>query len=97
MNYTIYVGNSTANCTTILTNESNVANGTYFYDYYSAINYATYYWRVQANDGTYQTNETFLFTVATTEITGGMSSAIFLIGLFAIPFAMLALTKRRKK
>ena len=71
MNYTIYVGNSSLNTSTVLGSGVNVSNGTYFYNnYYTASNYTSYWWRVYVNDSVHSLNESFVFT--TTRSGGGM-------------------------
>jgi len=102
MNYTIYIGNSTANCTTILATGINVTNDTYFYEYYSATNYTSYYWRVWANDGITNINETYYFNQSLSGGAGGRSSiGIAVLALMFSSFGfvtfMLLMQKRRKK
>lgn len=99
INYSIYYGKNNESCNILLDSDIDVGNGTYHYEYYAATNFSiAYCWRVVANDATSNIDKWFYFTsVREGEIVGGMSLAFPLIGLFAIPFAMLALIKRKKK
>ena len=64
MNYSIFVGNSSNNCTDLLVNVSGVGNGSYYFnDYYSANNYETRYWfAINVSDSDSMLNESFCFT-----------------------------------
>lgn len=99
MNYSIYVGNSTANCTDLLTSVNNVANGTYHYtDYYDAVSfYVSYYWKVSANNGSNWLNETYNFQAILQEdaiITTPGFEIFMLLGAVAVSMLLL---KQRKK
>jgi hypothetical protein len=79
MNYTVFIGNSSANATTFLANDSGVGNGSYYHIHAIAVDVnETYYWRVFVEDGSLFVNETFNF---------GISVAVG--GLIAIPNSFL--------
>lgn len=63
MNYTIYIGNSSGNCTELLSSAAGVSNGTYHHvNYFTASSYNTYYWwSVNVSDSSGSVNESFVF------------------------------------
>lgn len=65
MNYSLYIGNSSINCTILLDNDSGVVNGTfYFVNYYSAVDVGgVYWWRVYANGSGLFVNRSFYFCI----------------------------------
>lgn len=64
MNYTVYVGNSSENTSTVLASANGVSNGTYNHLYVTAVNSSEdYFWRVYVTDGSLYDNETFNFDV----------------------------------
>jgi len=105
MNYSIFVGNSSSNCTTLLTNESGVLDGTFHYNnYYLANSYNTgWWWAVNASDDDSYTNNSFLFTPVRggaggiVSTGGGLGLAVGAgIGLFGLLALVLVLSRRRK-
>ena len=103
MNYTIYIGNSSVNTSTVLDSGVNVSNGTYYYNnYYTASNYTSYWWRVYVNDSVYVLNESFVFTITRggggLVSTGGSAFAIatagVMIGIIALVFVFAKKKKR---
>ena len=102
MNYSLYLGNSSINCTSLVDNASLVGNGTYYYNnYYSANSYDTFYWRVYLNDSSHHANYTFHFTTIAGggQVIGGGGSA-FAIGACGLMIAVVALAlvfMRRKE
>ena len=101
MNYTIYTGNSTVNCTHKLATGSLVGDGTYHYvNYYNASEYDTFYWRVNATDDVgNSTSETFLFSTRLSG-GGGMSdngmAAVGLCGIIGI-IGFIGYIRRRRE
>ena len=65
MNYTLFIGNSSVNCTIELDNDSGLVNGTFFFvNYYSAVDLGVdYWWRVYANGSDLFVNRSFYFSV----------------------------------
>jgi len=93
MNYSIYIGNSSANTTTLLYNTTAVSNGTQIdpsHLYHTAVNYTSYWWRVEVNAGGGWVNGTFVFTIyAPIELvqpTPGFEIVLFLLSLIAIVY-----------
>jgi len=101
MNYTIYTGNSTVNCTHKLATGSLVYDGTYHYvNYYNASDYDTFYWRVNVTDDVgNSTSETFLFS---TRLSGGGGmgdngmAAVGLCGILGI-MGFIGYIRRRRE
>ena len=101
MNYTIYTGNSTVNCTHKLATGSLVGDGTYHYvNYYNASEYDTFYWRVNVTDDVgNSTSETFLFS---TRLSGGGGmgdngmAAVGLCGILGI-MGFIGYIRRRRE
>ena len=104
MNYSIFVGNSSSNCTTLLTNESGVLDGTFHYNnYYLANSYNTgWWWAVNASDSDSYVNTSFMFTPVRggggiVSTGGGVGLAVGAgIGLFGLLALVLVLSRRRK-
>ena len=103
MNYTIYIGNSSINTTTVLDTNTNVINGTYHYNnYFTASNYTSYWWKVSANDSVQTVNESFVFTtgrsgggvISSGSGSIGIAAGAIMIGVIALVFAF---SKRRRK
>ena len=106
MNYTVYVGNSSVNTTTVLASASGVGNATYNHLYVLAVNNSEdYYWRVYAYDDTLFVNETFNFGVSTSM--GGflvMSNSFafvlalggWIFGVAGLIFALMVYTNKGK-
>lgn len=104
MNYTVYVGNSSVNTTTVLASASGVGNASFNHLYVIAVNNSEdYFWRVYAYDGTLFVNETFNFGVSTSMggfITMGNSFAFVLalggwiFGVAGLIFALIVYTKK---
>jgi len=99
MNYSIYIGNSSQNCTILLTTVNDVLDGVFTYDnYYSATELGErYYWRVHVWNSTEHVNETFHFNA----LTGGGSvvstPGFEMIGLlFACVVCIVIFTKSKK-
>ncbi len=104
MNYTIYTGNSSINCTSVLASAVNVSAGTHHYvNYFNATEFYTdYYFAVHANDGTSWVNETYNFSVVrqSSNIIGGGGGAIAMGiagGLLGALIILVILYKRRKE
>ena len=101
MNYTIYTGNSSVNCTHKLATGSLVYDGTYQYvNYYNASEYDTFYWRVNVTDDVgNSTSETFLFS---TRLSGGGGmgdngmAAVGLCGIIGI-IGFIGYIRRRRE
>lgn len=65
MNYTVYIGNSSMNTTTVLASANGVGNGTYNHLHVLAVNNTEdYFWKVYVTDETLFVNETFTFYVS---------------------------------
>jgi hypothetical protein len=90
INYSVFIGNSTSNCTRLLETVYDVGNGTYTFDnYYSATELGeSYYWRVQAWNGSVFVNESFVFHAlvggGSIAQTPGFSVFVFILSLFCI-------------
>jgi len=106
MNYSIYIGNGSGNCTTLIHSEVNVSSGTQRgseHFYYNAIeHYEEYYWRIQANDGYSYINETYNFKSILQG--GGVSRGIGIIvalslfgGLSGTILGGILLVKKRRR
>jgi len=90
MNYSVFVGDSLGNCSTLLANGSGVANGSYSGGlYWLAVNASeSYYWRVAVDDGVLFVNESFVFNVSS----GGVGSGLIVMkDMFALVVAMAGL------
>ena len=103
MNYSIFIGNSSVNLSVLLTNDSLVDNGTYFFDnYYMATDLGeVYYWMVCVDDGEYWLNETFHFQyiegVGSIVSTPGFEGPCFVLGCLLISVFLYFRKKKDKK
>jgi len=101
MNMSIYYGTK-GNVNTLLTTHTNVANGTYNADYFTASNRTTtYYWRVQLNDGTNYLNETYNFTTEGFIIpkypSNALAAAALMLAMMAVTFGVILFIRRKRK
>ena len=103
MNYTIYTGNTSENCTHLLGAGVLVGDGTYHYvNYFNASSYTSFYWRVSVTDDAGNTTgETFLFTSRMSG-GGGMGgssglAAVGLCGILGLLGVFGFLSRRRKQ
>jgi len=103
MNISWYYGLSLGNETILLGTENNINNGTFTELFYPAINRTTsYYWRVQADDGTNYLNETYSFTTEgypTVPMPTNIGLAIIgiIFGTLGILSFFMISNKRRKR
>lgn len=102
-NFTVFTGNSTANATYFLFNDSYVGNGTYHSSYFNATEYYTdYYWRVCVWDNGAWLNETYSFNIIHESGGGSQGNVAFgILGIFGIfglvGFIMVLRMRKRKK
>ena len=103
MNYSIYIGNSSVNTTSLVDSASNITNGTYLYNnYYLANSLDTFFWRVTANDSIQSVNESFYFSVISgsaggmVTAVGGVEAAALAVGMLGL-IALVLFFSRRKK
>jgi len=108
MNYSVYIGNGSGNCTILLHTGVNVSNGTQWDSsqvYYNATeHYEDYYWRVQVNDGYSWINETYNFE---SMLQGGgyvpvtnafpIAAMALGVGIVALAFVLLLIKKWRRE
>ena len=81
MNYTIYWGENQHNLTTNISYGNLINNGTYYDSFTNASNYgSTYYWSVNATDGTIWVNESYNFKTRR-EAIGGLGGGNYMIPL----------------
>ena len=101
MNMSIYYG-TVGNVNTLLTTHTNVANGTYNADYFTASNRTTtYYWRVQVDDGTNYENKTYSFTTEGFIIpkypSNALAGAALMLAMMAVTFGVILFIRRKRK
>ena len=100
MNMSLFYGTE-GNVNTLLTTHSNVTNGTYNADYFTASSRVnTYYWRVQLDDGSNFVNETYNFTTEGLIIprypSNGIAITAFTMGMLAVVFGIITLIRRKR-
>jgi len=99
-NYSIWIGNSPANTTSLLYSQNNVGNGTYSRQYFTATDYYTnYYWRVVAVEGNVSVQKIFNFLTVQSNI-GGFSTQspmiYMVVGLIGL-LGLLGIMWRRRR
>jgi hypothetical protein len=101
--FTVYTGNSSANATHYLFNDSFIGNGTYHDSYFNATNYTVwYYWKICAYDNGGWLNETVHFNIVppTSSIiapSNPLSSILGLFGIFGLIAIIFAIRRRRRR
>ncbi len=98
VNFTVYVGNSSANTTLLIGSQNNATNGTYHYPYYTATSYSEqYYWRIHIDVNNTEINETYYFRIWHEPIFPLTNSYMLgIIGLFGIIGLLGFISIRRK-
>ena len=102
VNYTVYVGNSTVNTTTVLFSDTGVVNGTYYHPYLSATTIGEYYYfRVFAEYGGVNVSEVVVFRVVGSGGGSGSNARVFgivgLLGALGIIGFLWGFKRRNKR
>jgi hypothetical protein len=90
MNYTVWIGNSSMNCTVLFASATGVGNGSYYYPYINATEYDTYYWKIVVQDGSYGASQTQWFTLVQ-ESGGHFNNAFWIFAAVAAIAAIVLL------